>query len=137
MTSCPISDHPHDVGVEEICPELAQIEGAHLLANAAREFLRGCGFDDREILEWAETYITTARLREEYLSAAGRLTEKQLSGGCDLFVLSRGSPCAPVAGYRTGHRGFTMGPRIASCPPRRTLIGASIWAAVGSAVRCL
>ncbi len=58
MPSCPIPDHPHDVGVEEICPKLAQIEGAHLLANAAREFLRSCGFDDREILEWAETYIS-------------------------------------------------------------------------------
>lgn len=57
MTSCPIPHHPHDVGVEETCPELAQIEGAHLLANAGREFLRGCGFDDRQILEWAEAYI--------------------------------------------------------------------------------
>ena len=57
MTTCPIPDHPHDVGVEVVCPDLAQIEGAHLLANAARGFLRGCGFGDREILEWAETYI--------------------------------------------------------------------------------
>jgi len=57
MLSCPIPHHPHDVGVDETCPELAQIEGAHLLANEAREFLRGCGFDDRQILEWAETYI--------------------------------------------------------------------------------
>ncbi len=57
MTSCPISDHPHDVGVEGTCPELAQIEGAHLLANAVRHFLHGCGFDDRQILEWAEAYI--------------------------------------------------------------------------------
>ncbi len=56
-TSCPIPSHPHEVGVEEVCPELGQIEGAHLLANAARAFLRGCGFDDDQILEWAETYI--------------------------------------------------------------------------------
>ena len=57
MTSCPIPDHPRDAGVAEACPDLAQIEGAHLLANASRDFLHGCGFDDREILEWAETYI--------------------------------------------------------------------------------
>ena len=56
-TSCPIPGHPHEMGVEEISPELGQIEGAHLLANASREFLRGCGFDDDQILEWAETYI--------------------------------------------------------------------------------
>ncbi|MEN8235114.1 MAG: hypothetical protein ABFR89_09365 [Actinomycetota bacterium] len=55
--SCPIPHHPRDDGVEENCPELGQIEGAHLLANEAREFLRGCGFGDCEILEWAETYI--------------------------------------------------------------------------------
>ena len=57
MTSCPIPHHPHDDGVAEACPELAQIEGAHLLANESREFLTGCGFDDTQILEWAETYI--------------------------------------------------------------------------------
>lgn len=57
MTSCPIPHHPHEVGVAETCPELGQIEGAHLLANEAREFLLGCGFDDRQILEWAEAYI--------------------------------------------------------------------------------
>ena len=55
--SCPITLHPHEMGIEEACPELGQIEGAHLLANAAREFLRDCGFDDDQILEWAETYI--------------------------------------------------------------------------------
>jgi len=57
MTSCPVPDHPHDAGVVEMCPDLAQIEGTHLLANASRDFLRGCGFDDREILKWAEAYI--------------------------------------------------------------------------------
>lgn len=57
MTSCPIPHHPHDVGIAETCPELGQIEGAHLLANEARQFLSGCGFDDRQILEWAECYI--------------------------------------------------------------------------------
>lgn len=57
MTSCPIPQHPHDSGVPEEVPELAQIEGAHLLANDARAFLTGCGFSDRQILEWANTYI--------------------------------------------------------------------------------
>ena len=57
MTSCPVPHHPHDVGVDEKCPELAQIEGAHLLANAARAFLSGCGFSDDQIEEWAKSYI--------------------------------------------------------------------------------
>jgi hypothetical protein len=57
MLSCPIPHQPHDIGVPEETPELAQIEGAHLLANEAREFLTGCGFTDRAILLWAATYI--------------------------------------------------------------------------------
>ena len=57
MTTCPRPEHPHDSGVDEEVPELAQIEGAHLLANAARPFLGDCGFTDRQILEWADTYI--------------------------------------------------------------------------------
>jgi hypothetical protein len=57
MLQCPIPKHPRETGVEEQCPGLAQIEGAHLLANEARAFLRDCGFGDCEILEWAETYI--------------------------------------------------------------------------------
>jgi hypothetical protein len=36
---------------------MAQLEGAHLLANEARPFLTGCGFTDRHILEWALCYI--------------------------------------------------------------------------------
>jgi hypothetical protein len=58
MTTCPVPQHPHESGVVEEIPELAQIEGAHLLANAARPFLAGCGFSDRQILEWADTYIS-------------------------------------------------------------------------------
>jgi hypothetical protein len=48
---------PEDVGVPEEIPELAQIEGARLLGNDARERLRGDGFTDTEIDEWAETFI--------------------------------------------------------------------------------
>ena len=48
---------PHDVGVEEQIPDLAQLEGAHLLANEARPYLADCGFSEHQILEWAETYI--------------------------------------------------------------------------------
>ncbi len=55
--ACPIPQHPRESGVEEEVPELAQIEGAHLLANEARHFLTGCGFTDRQILEWADAYI--------------------------------------------------------------------------------
>lgn len=57
MLACPIPHRPRDVGVNEEVPDLAQIEGAHLLANAAREFLTGCGFSDGEVLRWAEAYI--------------------------------------------------------------------------------
>lgn len=52
-----IPHHPHEVGIAEASPDLAQLEGAHLLANEARALLVDCGFDDRQILEWAETYI--------------------------------------------------------------------------------
>ena len=27
------------------------------MANEARPFLKGCGFTDRQVLEWADTYI--------------------------------------------------------------------------------
>ena len=53
----PIAEHPHDAGVPELHPSLAQLEGAHLLANEARARLRECGFSDDEILEWALSYI--------------------------------------------------------------------------------
>lgn len=59
MLSCPLPHRPREVGVDEEVPDLAQIEGAHLLANAAREFLSGCGFDDRQILAWSESYIAS------------------------------------------------------------------------------
>ena len=57
MTTCPVPKRPRDSGVPAEVPELAQIEGAHLLANEARPFLKDCGFTDRQILEWADTYI--------------------------------------------------------------------------------
>lgn len=57
MLACPIPHRPQEVGIPEETPELAQIEGAHLLANAARPFLSRCGFDDDQILRWAEAYI--------------------------------------------------------------------------------
>ena len=52
-----IPEHPHDAGIAEETPDLAQLEGAHLLANGARPYLSDCGFSERQILEWAETYI--------------------------------------------------------------------------------
>jgi hypothetical protein len=48
---------PAEVGVPEEVPELAQIEGARTLGNAARERLHADGFDDAEIDAWAETFI--------------------------------------------------------------------------------
>jgi hypothetical protein len=58
MSTCPVPQHPQECGVSEEVPELAQIEGAHLLANEARPFLKGCGFTDRQILEWADAHIS-------------------------------------------------------------------------------
>lgn len=52
-------EHPHDAGVAEQVPELAQIEGGRLLANEAGASLRELGFTDTEIAEWALTYIAT------------------------------------------------------------------------------
>ena len=57
MTTCPIPQRPEDFGLESEVPDIAQIEGARLLANEAREFLTGCGFSDTQIIHWAETYI--------------------------------------------------------------------------------
>jgi hypothetical protein len=51
-------ERPSNAGVEEQVPELAQIEGARLLANEASDLLREEGFSDQQILEWAETYIS-------------------------------------------------------------------------------
>ena len=57
MSSALKPEHPHDAGVEEQTPELAQIEGARLLANEAAGTLRELGFTDLEVGEWALTYI--------------------------------------------------------------------------------
>ncbi len=52
---------PEEAGLAEQEPDSAHIEGAHLLANEAREPLRARGFSDDQILEWAEAYITETR----------------------------------------------------------------------------
>lgn len=52
-------ERPRDAGVPEEVPEaLSAIEGAHILANEARERLRGDGFTDDEVDQWAKTFIT-------------------------------------------------------------------------------
>lgn len=55
--ACPLPRHPCEHGAHDETPSLAQLEGAHLLANRARPFLTGCGFSDRHILDWALCYI--------------------------------------------------------------------------------
>jgi hypothetical protein len=50
-------EHPHEAGIEERIPDKLQVEGAELLANESRPLLREQGFSDREIDEWALTYI--------------------------------------------------------------------------------
>jgi hypothetical protein len=52
-------ERPRDAGVPEEVPEaLSAIEGARILGNEARERLRGEGFTDDEIDQWAEAFIT-------------------------------------------------------------------------------
>ncbi len=55
--TCPVVRDPTTTGIGTDHPELAQIEGAHLLANAARPFLTDCGFADEHVLHWALLYI--------------------------------------------------------------------------------
>ena len=55
--TCPAVRDPESLGVDPAHPDLAQLEGAHLLANHARRFLDECGFTDTQILHWALTYI--------------------------------------------------------------------------------
>jgi hypothetical protein len=50
-------EHPHDAGLQEQVPDLSHIEGAELLANETREDLTRQGFTNKEIDEWALTYI--------------------------------------------------------------------------------
>lgn len=54
---------PRDVGVpepqpdENVGPDDAHIEGAHVLASQARERLEPRGFDPQQILKWAEAFV--------------------------------------------------------------------------------
>ncbi len=50
-------ERPLDAGVEEAVPEPPGVEGAHVLADQARERLRASGFTDEQIDEWADAYI--------------------------------------------------------------------------------
>ncbi|MGD2061346.1 MAG: hypothetical protein PVF87_10805 [Acidimicrobiia bacterium] len=54
-------EHPEQAGIAEETPDQSHIEGAELLANESREALRGLGFTDDEIDEWALTYIAENR----------------------------------------------------------------------------
>lgn len=50
-------EHPQEAGLENRLPDFSHIEGAELLANESRDLLHSQGFTDREIEEWAHTYI--------------------------------------------------------------------------------
>jgi hypothetical protein len=50
-------ESPHGVGVAEAVPGSGGIEGAHLLADEARDCLRKSGFTDGQIDAWAEAYV--------------------------------------------------------------------------------
>jgi hypothetical protein len=54
----PVPESPAQAGVTEEFPaELGQIEGARMLGNDARDRLHADGFTDRQIDQWAETYV--------------------------------------------------------------------------------
>jgi hypothetical protein len=55
--TCPVARDPATLGIGTEHPGLGQLEGAHLLANAARPFLTDCGFAAEEVLHWALSYI--------------------------------------------------------------------------------
>ena len=48
---------PRAAGVAEAVPDSDGIEGAHVLADEARERLRLSGFTDDEIDAWADAYV--------------------------------------------------------------------------------
>lgn len=48
---------PRDEGVEEREPEAMQVEPAHILATEAKDRLKRRGFEEEQILTWAEAYI--------------------------------------------------------------------------------
>jgi hypothetical protein len=53
-----IPERPRDAGVpEEVPADGSTIEGARLLGNEVRDRLHADGFTDRQIDQWAETFI--------------------------------------------------------------------------------
>jgi hypothetical protein len=50
-------EEPHEAGVPEKVADASHEEGARILADQARDRLKDRGFSDRQIREWAETYI--------------------------------------------------------------------------------
>ena len=50
-------EQPHEAGVPERTADAHHTEGARILADEARERLTERGFSDKQIREWAETYI--------------------------------------------------------------------------------
>ncbi len=54
-------EHPDQAGVKSRLPDASHLEGSELLANEARELLHSQGFTDKQIEEWAHTYIADER----------------------------------------------------------------------------
>ena len=56
-TADPVPADPEEAGVPERSPDAMQVEAARLLANDARDELRGRGIEDGQIERWATTYV--------------------------------------------------------------------------------
>jgi len=50
-------EEPHEAGVPEKTADASHEEGARILADEARNRLKNQGFTDKQIREWAETYV--------------------------------------------------------------------------------
>lgn len=60
---------PQDEGLVPTEPDIIDVEPVHLLANEVRDDLRGAGFDDDQIDDWARAFFAghTGGTREELL----------------------------------------------------------------------
>ena len=53
-----VPEEPEDSGVPTEVPELSDIESARILANDARSRLHDEGFEDSQIDDWADTFVS-------------------------------------------------------------------------------
>ncbi len=50
-------ERPAEEGIDTAYPDADQQEGVHMLANQAKDELKGEGFSEEQIFEWATAYV--------------------------------------------------------------------------------